>query len=149
MFLSYGLFFAAAFYAASFGLLIAVAVYDLRHRMVPNAFVYPFIALSLVPLFVSFPGPSFFGIDGLRALAGPLIAAPLFLLWAFSRGRWIGFGDVKLALGMGWLLGLAGGVTALMLAFWSGAAVGLGVLVASRGSVLRFLGGFYPLTLKK
>ena len=41
----------------------------------------------------------------------------------------MGFGDVKLALGMGWLLGLSAGVAALMLSFWIGAIIGILLMV--------------------
>jgi leader peptidase (prepilin peptidase)/N-methyltransferase len=54
-------------------------------------------------------------------VAGILVAAPLFLLWAVSRGRWMGFGDVKLAVGMGMMLGALGGGSALVFAVWLGA----------------------------
>jgi prepilin signal peptidase PulO-like enzyme (type II secretory pathway) len=44
----------------------------------------------------------------------------------------MGFGDVKLALGIGWLVGLAGGITVFFLSFWFGAIVGLLLMAASR-----------------
>lgn len=65
-------------------------------------------------------------------LAGPLLTLPLLALWFFSKGTWIGFGDVKLTLGIGWLLGFSGGVVALILAFWIGAATGVGLIALSR-----------------
>ena len=44
----------------------------------------------------------------------------------------MGFGDTKLALGIGWLLGIAGGITAITLAFWAGAIVGVALLYLSK-----------------
>jgi prepilin signal peptidase PulO-like enzyme (type II secretory pathway) len=37
----------------------------------------------------------------------------------------MGFGDAKLAVGLGWLLGLSRALSGLMVAFWSGAIVGI------------------------
>jgi len=44
----------------------------------------------------------------------------------------MGLGDAKLALGIGWLLGLSLAFSSLVIAFWSGAAVGLSLIVFSR-----------------
>ncbi len=66
----------------------------------------------------------------LALLAGPLLASPLFLLSLFSGGRWMGWGDSALQLGLGWLLGLTAGLTALMIACWTGGIVGI-ILAAS------------------
>jgi len=44
----------------------------------------------------------------------------------------MGFGDVKLALGMGWLLGLVGGYSAVLFSFWIGGLVGIILLALSR-----------------
>lgn len=41
----------------------------------------------------------------------------------------MGLGDAKLALGLGWLLGLSQALSGVVLAFWSGAVIGL-VLIA-------------------
>ena len=40
----------------------------------------------------------------------------------------MGFGDAKLALGVGWLLGMSKGIAAITLAFWIGAIVGVALL---------------------
>lgn len=37
----------------------------------------------------------------------------------------MGFGDAKLAIGIGWLLGLWVGLASIILSFWIGAIVGL------------------------
>lgn len=108
-------------------LLIAIAVYDFRHTIIPNAWVYTFDALALVSIFLVPPYP--IPHTPYVLFAGPIAAAPLFVLWAISRGAWMGFGDVKLALGIGWLLGPLYGIIAVFFAFVIGAVVSLFVLL--------------------
>jgi leader peptidase (prepilin peptidase)/N-methyltransferase len=113
-------------------LLVLIAAYDIRHTIIPDAWVYSFALLAFVvssPFALSTAGES--GATGilLLLLAGPVCALPLFALWAVSRGRWMGFGDVKLALGIGWLLGLPSGLSAIFLAFVIGAVISLGMLL--------------------
>ena len=43
----------------------------------------------------------------------------------------MGFGDAKFAMGIGWLLGPAQGISALLIAFWSGAIIGMLLVGAS------------------
>lgn len=108
-------------------LLIVIAVYDIRHTIIPDEWVYPFAALALVYQFV-FPAQVGFG-TALILLAGPAAALPLFLLWLFSKGAWMGLGDPKLALGVGWLLGPLWGVWAVFFSFIIGAFVSVFILL--------------------
>jgi len=119
-----------------FSILIAISVYDLRHKIIPDALVFLFVGFSFLKGlfdFLDFGNWDLSGIwnleFGIWLAAGPLIALPFFLLWFFSRGRWMGFGDVKLALGIGWFLGLALGTYALLWSFWIGGAFSLGALL--------------------
>ncbi len=110
--------------------LIAIAVYDLRHTIIPDRWAYAFAGLSLAAagsLYLSLSHGSVW----LYLAAGPIAAAPLFLLWIVSGGRWMGLGDAKLALGIGWLLGPAEGFFAVMFAFIIGALVSLPLLILS------------------
>ncbi len=102
-------------------LLVVISIYDIKHKIIPDSFVYSFAGISLLSLFVG--GSSWFHIPTLEMLlAGPLLALPFALLWLLSRGTWMGLGDAKLTLGIGWLLGLSAGINALILAFWIAAA---------------------------
>jgi prepilin signal peptidase PulO-like enzyme (type II secretory pathway) len=107
-------------------LLVAIAVYDLRHTIIPDEWVYPFALFALVFAYL-WIGPV--GGIPLFLLAGPLIALPLFLLWLVSRGAWMGLGDAKLCLGIGWLLGPLYGFYALSFGFILGAFVALCILL--------------------
>lgn len=108
-------------------LFVAIAAYDMRHTIIPDAWSYSAAALALLVAALS-QSLTPLGI-ALHALFGVLPAMPLFALWLFSRGRWMGLGDAKLALTMGWLLGPALGLYALLLSFIIGATVSLCVLV--------------------
>ena len=105
-------------------LLIVISVYDVKHKIIPNNLVYTFSVLALISLFIG--SSSWWQIPNYWALlAGPLLALPFALLWLVSKGAWMGLGDAKLALGIGWLLGIEGGINAMTLAFWIAAAVSL------------------------
>ncbi len=107
-----------------FSVLIIIAVYDYRHQIIPNLFVWIFNILAFLKLFENWPLKiENFDFNGL--LSGFMLFAFFALLWGVSRGRWMGFGDAKLALGIGWLLGITNGISAVTLAFWIGAIIGV------------------------
>jgi len=109
-------------------LLIAIAVYDLYHTIIPDLWVYVFSGLGLVASLSAVTET--YGYAEVF-LGGPLTAAPLFALWLFSGGRWMGLGDAKFALGMGWLLGPWDGLVSLFLAFILGALISVPLLFMS------------------
>ncbi len=118
------------FYMYIFALLIVVSVYDYHHKILPDKLVWLFNMLALLStIFVFQNGFSVVAPSLWQILSGPLIALPFFLLWSLSHGRGMGFGDVKLALGIGWLLGIASGIAAVVFSFWIGAIVGVILLL--------------------
>ncbi len=112
-------------YLAAMAVLVVIFVYDLRHQIIPDPLAFAFIAIAALAAVL---GGSLIP----NALAGLGLAAFFWLLWLGSRGRAIGFGDGKLALGVGLLAGPELGISAIAIAFWSGAIVGVGLLWFSR-----------------
>ena len=115
--------------------LVVIAVYDIKHTIIPNTVVYPFLLTALLlsaSLLGTYTPKSIALYVAVSVINGVIVALPLLLLWVFSRGRWMGLGDVKLVLGFGMLLGVYYGLMAMMLGFVIGAVVGLFLLYAPR-----------------
>lgn len=121
---------------AFFMLLLFVAVYDMRHTIIPDQFVYAAAGVGLAAHVFEVNASVFF--SG-YVLAGFVLAFPLFCIWLFSKGKAMGLGDAKLMCAIGFFLGLSAGVSALVIAFWAGAIIGLLLLglssVMGRGGV--------------
>jgi leader peptidase (prepilin peptidase) / N-methyltransferase len=115
-------------------LLMVIFVYDLRHKIIPDILSFGFAFLALMRLVLYYQEYLFTFPGTLDLLAGPLVALPFALIWLLSKGTWMGLGDAKLALGIGWFLGFSGAISALCLAFWIGAAVSVGLLLLQRRS---------------
>jgi prepilin signal peptidase PulO-like enzyme (type II secretory pathway) len=116
-----------AYYLSIFSIFLIIAFYDLRHTIIPDPMVYTAAAIAFFGIFL-FPNPTIWDI-----LAGPILASPFALIWFFSKGKYMGLGDAKLALPIGWMLGLSGGVAALLFAFWIGAVISLVLMAVRRG----------------
>jgi prepilin signal peptidase PulO-like enzyme (type II secretory pathway) len=107
-------------------LILFIVVYDIRHTVIPWSCSLLLIALALVYVYAThavLPNLIF---------AGPLLAAPLLLVSLISQGRWMGWGDGVFELSLGWLLGLFQGFSALMIGIWSGALVGVLLVLTPR-----------------
>jgi len=125
------------FYLSS--VLIIIFFYDLNYYEIPDKVLLPGIAASFLYRSFEFINWDLFGIWKLGAenftfflsyIFAAVVASGFFLavFWS-SSGRWMGFGDVKLAVLMGFLLGFPNILAALFLAFVLGAAVGAVLLV--------------------
>ena len=104
-------------------IMLVITVYDMKHKIIPDPLVFAFGIAALVVTVWLHPHLDMNLVWAL--LAGPICAFPFAALFYASRGKWIGFGDAKLALGIGWLLGLPAAASAIALAFWIGAAISL------------------------
>lgn len=111
-------------------LLLAITVYDLLHTIIPDSWVYTAAAFALL-FSIVYLGSSDAGPLLSIFLSGPVVALPLFALWLLSGGTWMGLGDAKLALSMGWLLGWQAGLGAVFLGFIIGGAVSAPLLLLS------------------
>jgi prepilin signal peptidase PulO-like enzyme (type II secretory pathway) len=113
-------------------ILVVVFVYDLRHKVIPDALSFSFAFFAIVRLVFHEQWVFFHFPYILNFLAGPILALPFVLVWYFSKGKWMGLGDGKLALGIGWFLGFSAGLSAVCLAFWIGTVVSLGLIVTQK-----------------
>jgi leader peptidase (prepilin peptidase)/N-methyltransferase len=125
--------FTYAYYAVIFSLLLVIAAYDIRHKIIPDTLSLVVAILTFLGLFIfndlSF-SPHIPSI--LEFLSGLLIAAPFALLWLISSGAWMGLGDAKLMVGLGWLLGLSRALSGITVAVWIGAIVGIVLVIFSK-----------------
>ena len=121
-----------AYYAFMMSLLVVLSTYDLKHKILPDAWTMLFASVAFIGMFfikgdaIVLHLPS-----GWDVVAGLVLPAPFSLIWLVSKGKWMGLGDAKLMIGIGFLLGLSSGTAALLLSFWIGAAVSLIVLVVA------------------
>lgn len=119
--------------------LVSITVYDFKHKIIPDGLTVTFGLMALLTLVADFflmPGTPYEIKSHIiwYLLAGPILALPLFLIWLVSRGRWMGLGDPKLVLCIGWFLGPVMGLSSVILAFWTGAAYGLLLIALSKFS---------------
>lgn len=131
-------------YFALIAIAVVIIVYDMVHTIIPDECIIALCAVALL-----------FGVGMLlidrdivhfvARIAGAGAGFSFFgFLWYVSGGKWIGFGDAKLAVPLGFILAWPSVVPAIILSFWIGAAVSIVLLIVSRlverGQVyLRFL----------
>lgn len=118
------------FYLFLASLSIVIFVYDLKHYLIPDIMIYLGLVGSLI--FFLFFDRSFLFWNGV--LSSLSFAAFFGALHFFSGGRWMGFGDVKLAFLMGLVLGSPNLLVGFFLAVFGGSLVGsFLVLFGGRG----------------
>ena len=109
--------------------MVFIFVYDLKHFLIPDKVLLPAIAVALIYRLFNFSGFLYFFCASLGVFLFFLI---LFLV---SKGRWMGFGDVKLVVLMGLVLGVKNVLVALFLAFFIGAAAGVILMIMKKKGI--------------
>jgi prepilin signal peptidase PulO-like enzyme (type II secretory pathway) len=111
--------------------LIVIFVSDLKTYFIPDGAIYPAIIIALIFNFQFLIFGQF--IIFRDSILSGLFAMLFFLfIYLISRGKWMGFGDVKLAALMGLFLGWPNILVAMFLAFFIGAIMGVGLMVLGR-----------------
>ncbi len=87
-------------------LLLILFAYDVKWFLLPNYIVFPLIAVGILVAGIRLFGAADIVTGVLDLAAAATILSGLYLLlWYFSKGKWIGFGDIKLGLALALLLG--------------------------------------------
>jgi len=122
--------------------LIVIFVADLRYFIIPDEIIYLAIGATFIYKFfeafdfkISDFGFRIFSPFGLSILAALGASLFFFVIVVATRGKGMGLGDVKLAFLMGLVLGWPKIVPALLLAFISGALVGLALIILGRAKM--------------
>lgn len=105
--------------------LVIIFVYDLRYMLIIDRFTVPAMVLAIVlNLWLGL-------VPAWSVLLGGLVLAGFFWIqFTFSKGVWVGGGDIRMGALMGLMLGLQYGLVALFLAYVFGAIIGV-VMMAS------------------
>ena len=143
---------------------MVITLIDIRHFIIPDSIlIFLIIVTALYAIGINYFGitaPSVFGnplfleqvlgydmnsvLELMSRLIGSAVAGGfIWFLWFITRGKGMGFGDVKLAAALGLILGWTGAVEALGIAFISGSVVGI-VMVMMQGKNLKTMIPFGP-----
>ena len=102
-----------------FCIYVVITIYDFRHKIIPDALSYSALVLAIIFRFLQTSS------SALDWFVGPILFVFFALTWLISKGRAMGFGDAKLSLSIGLLLGATNGFSALVLAFVIGSVASL------------------------
>ncbi len=118
------------------GCLIVIFVYDLKHFIIPDIVLVPAVVWSLIYriseiIFITKDYSQF-----IYFLLAIIIPCGFFLaLYLLSKGTWIGFGDVKLGILLGLILGWPNILMGLFLSYLIGGIIGTGLIILKKKKI--------------
>jgi prepilin signal peptidase PulO-like enzyme (type II secretory pathway) len=131
-FLSYG-FFEIVFWWIMTSFFVIIFVFDWKYYLIPDEITYSAIILSIFWIIYSFCARAVSGGELLGFVLSAIGSSLFFFfLWFFSKGKAMGFGDVKLAFLIGLILGWPSILVGLFLAFALGAIIGLALIALKK-----------------
>jgi leader peptidase (prepilin peptidase) / N-methyltransferase len=132
LYLNFGLSWGLLYYLVVFLFLIVIFVYDIKTQTVPEIFAW-------IALLAAITGGWHFGeFSFLSGVIGAVIAGGfLAVLVYFSKEKWMGAGDIKIGLILGFLIGYPNVFIALFGAFVFGSIVGIILIFAKNKTITR------------
>jgi leader peptidase (prepilin peptidase)/N-methyltransferase len=115
-------------------MLLALALIDAEHFLLPNRITYPGIVLGMLcSLLATWTNPLW---STIGAVVGAGLLLLLILIWHLVRNeQGMGYGDVKMLAMLGAFLGLYGMAVTLFIASLAGSLIGLGLILSARGTM--------------
>ena len=105
---------------------IVIFFSDLKYQIIPDEVIlFTFVISIFLLIFKNITLEQI----AFQLLEGTIIAFPIFLIYFISKGKSMGFGDVKLTFVIGFLLGLQKGIISLYIAFIIGAVIGIFLMI--------------------
>lgn len=111
--------------------LIAVFISDLLYQTIPDEIIFPTMIISLIFNFFNFSISQFFNF----LISGLVFGGFFWFLYLITRGKGMGFGDVKLGLLIGLILGYPKIIIVFYLAFLTGALVGVILILLGKKEI--------------
>ena len=106
--------------------IIVIFIYDLRWYLILDIVTLPACVVVLITNLL-------LGYSWRNLLISGIIGCSFFLIqFIISRGKWIGGGDLRLGLLMGLALGWPNVVVAILLSYFIGSIIGLGLIFSGR-----------------
>lgn len=106
-------------------LLFIASIYDLKHQILPDIFIY---SGAVIAMLANYNHPA-------SMLSGFFAFLFFGFIWFFSKGKAIGFGDAKMAGGLGLFLGFPKIISGLVFSFWIGAFYGLVLIILKKANL--------------
>jgi len=120
------------FYLGIISCLIVIFVVDLKYQIIPDQIQIALFIFIFSLKITTLIGDQFFAVLLKDIVYSFLVMLPLFLIYLLTSGRGIGFGDVKFAFLIGFLLGFRDGLLSLYLGFIIGAFFGIFLIFSGK-----------------
>ena len=121
-------------------ILVAVFVIDFEHFLILDVIVFPAsVVLLLFNIGLDYLSGGFqnglYGMTVGGVFSAVACSGVFFSMWAISKGRWIGFGDVKYMLFLGQIVGFPLTIIGFFLSFFIGALVAIPLMFTGKYSL--------------
>ena len=123
-------------YNLFFSGLIALSVIDIDTKLLPKKIVYPTGAILIVFLTISSISTGEYHRLRDSAIVALAYSAFLFIVWFTSGGKAMGFGDVRLAVFLGFAMGYYGFIVSylgMLASFCIGSIIGIAIATITKG----------------